>query len=150
MDTASEVKPLARQLKIRNACIAVEKSFCGEIDRLPYAMHIVPATLVLALPVLNGMWHFAPGLLLAPFAIVAACIALVAVSRRFHAIGKSATNMLKIIAPLFVLFWICPKMTETYHVRQILAAVLALWPAVQYLILLFKPSGKPFVPHIQE
>ena len=132
--------PSPSQLWIRNRCIAVEKRFVGRTPRTPFAAVFLPSALVLAYAFFNP--NLLPAWLLAPFVVVAFCVAVAAMARRFHDIGSKGANLLQILIPLFVALWIGPKVPDTHLLPLVVAALLCLWPLLTLLRLLFAPSAR--------
>ena len=139
--------PIPRQLWIKQRCVAVETQFGGRIGRASFAARFLPLLLLLALAYFNRMRPvpFAPSWISVPVAAVAAYLALLVLSHRFHDLGQSGANLLQIVLPIFVWLWVggdlMAKVDPKFWVSA--AAVLAAWPVVVILRLFFSPSSRP-------
>lgn len=132
-------QPTPTQLWIRNRCIAVEKRFVGRTARAPFAATFLPAAAILAYAFFNP--HSLPSYVLSPFVVIAFCVAVAAMARRFHDIGTKGANLLQVLIPLFIALWIGPKIPPRAHLPLIVTALLSLWPALTLLRLLLTPSA---------
>lgn len=134
---------IKRQLVIKNIAVAVEHRFLGTLGRGGFLARAFPAFAVLVACYWNGSWTepgtLLPGWAVAILAIVSAWFALTASARRFRDIGKGGANVLQFIIPIFVFFWIGPKLAV--HLPEWAVAVLFLaWPAIVFLRLAIQPS----------
>ena len=134
---------IKRQLFIKNIAVAVEKQFLGTLGRAGFLTRAIPAFAVLVACYWNGSWT-EPGTLLPGWAVallvfVAALFALTASARRFRDIGKGGANVLQFIIPIFVFFWIGPKLAA--HLPEwAVAAIFLAWPVIAFLRLALQPS----------
>ena len=140
----STTQPSALQLWIRNRCIAVEKRFVGRTARAPFAATFLPAAAILAYAFFNP--HGLPSYVLSPFVVVAFCVAVAAMARRFHDIGTKGANLLQVLIPLFIALWIGPKIPPRAHLPLIVTALLSLWPVVTIIRLCLQPSARDDAP----
>ncbi len=142
MNNQTQPTILPRQQWIRNACLNIETQFNGRITSEAFIGRLLVAVVLLLLlhrelqsfqglpgyisliPVIGGLYY---GMLL--------------VAHRFHDIGDgiSAANMLNIIIPIAIWFWIGDKLPDAFY--NITTGLLFAWPLIVLLRLCFTPSG---------
>ncbi len=134
---------IKRQLVIKNIAVAVERRFLGTLGQAGFLARALPAFAVLVGCYWNGSWTepgtLLPGWAIALLTLVAAWFALTASARRFRDIGLGGANVLQLIIPIFVYFWIGPKLAA--HLPEwAVAAIFLAWPAIVFLRLALQPS----------
>lgn len=142
MTNPKETKLLPRQQWIHDACIGIETQFNGRIPSESFIGRLL-VTIVLLLVLHRELQSFTslPGYISLIPIIGGLYYTMLLVAHRFHDIahGISAANMLQIILPIAVWFWIGEKLPEAFYGTT--TALLFAWPLVVLLRLCFTPSG---------
>lgn len=128
--------PSKMQLRLKEACIKVEKRFMLRDSRMAFAIKFTPAALVFAVAVLCDSLPALPAVIAA---VVAGYAAIESAVRRLRDCGCNSVQMLQIVVPIFVCGWIGPRITS-HSIRIAFYSLLCLWPAILILKLYFKGS----------